>query len=403
MVGAEVESHPAGDALGGGTIPKNAWYPGPEPPDGPVPGPPRGRRTDRSVGRGLIRGDWWSDLPVGRVIQLVGTDAVHLDGALEPLPTAAPAIVTYRPPAPVTSTAAIARLLDALDAVAINLFPAWLPGAAALTGDGAAAAPALRVLAARAALGTGGSASFLASRAGRAMTGRADRIHFADEARALGLTRMIATSYDRDTFVLLLEVPAAVTEEAGRALLAACEWFAHHGRAGVWLTGAVPPSSGERIRTAHIDLPALPGPDPEPDAPAESEVTYSAIAGRPHPGSAAEQALERALAPMPWATGRLWNQTHRFGPLAPVIRVDLGWPVEQCVIEIDGSDHRRRQKYADDRQRDRRLTVNGFAVLRFTNDEIMTNLAAVLHDIRCCIERRRSEAAEGRTQWPARH
>ncbi|MGF7236455.1 MAG: endonuclease domain-containing protein, partial [Frankia sp.] len=142
---------------------------------------------------------------------------------------------------------------------------------------------------------------------------------------------------------------------------------------------------------------------PDPRFPEPAEVTYSAIAGRPHPGSLAEQVLERALAPAPWATGRIWNPTHRFGPLAPVIRLDLVWPVEQCVIEIDGADHRRRQKYADDRQRDRRLTVSGFSVLRFTNDEIMTDLSAVLGDIRCCIERRRDEAVEGRAQWLAKH
>jgi very-short-patch-repair endonuclease len=68
------------------------------------------------------------------------------------------------------------------------------------------------------------------------------------------------------------------------------------------------------------------------------------------------------------------------------------WPRERCVVEIDGPDHRGVLKYADDRRRDNGLVLDGFAVLRFTNDEIDDDPARVVGTIeRLLVEKRNGE------------
>jgi very-short-patch-repair endonuclease len=110
-------------------------------------------------------------------------------------------------------------------------------------------------------------------------------------------------------------------------------------------------------------------------------VGYPAVAGRPHPGSRSEQALEAALATYAWAAGRAWNQTYHPHPLATPIRVDLMWQRERCVVEIDGPDHRGAAKFADDRQRDVRLQLDGYAVLRFPDFQVLTDIDTVIRQI----------------------
>ncbi len=56
----------------------------------------------------------------------------------------------------------------------------------------------------------------------------------------------------------------------------------------------------------------------------------------------------------------------------------------RIVIEIDGGQHA--EILAQDRQRDACLTMNGFTVLRFWNNDIFMNLEGVLEVIRqCCV------------------
>ncbi|HEV7419486.1 MAG TPA: DUF559 domain-containing protein [Mycobacterium sp.] len=93
-----------------------------------------------------------------------------------------------------------------------------------------------------------------------------------------------------------------------------------------------------------------------------------------------------------WAVGRIWNQVYASHSLVPPIRVDLMWPDERCVVEIDGPDHRGVLKYSDDRRRDNGLVLDGFAVLRFTNGEISDDPQRVLAVIeRLLINKRRDE------------
>ncbi|GII42256.1 endonuclease domain-containing protein [Planotetraspora phitsanulokensis] len=127
----------------------------------------------------------------------------------------------------------------------------------------------------------------------------------------------------------------------------------------------------------------------------EPAIGYPAVTGRPHPASAAEQALERALASSQWAAGRAWNQTHRSHALARTFRLDLLWREERCVVEVDGPEHREAVRFEADRRRDVQLQLDGFAVLRFTNDQIASDLAAVVRQLERFVTSRRTGTFEG--------
>ncbi|MBB5963633.1 DUF559 domain-containing protein [Planomonospora venezuelensis] len=220
---------------------------------------------------------------------------------------------------------------------------------------------------------------------------------FSPEVRAAGLARALATGFGRSRAAILVDVPDGLSPLSQEVLAAGCEWFAHRGGFGIWLTGAAL-TSVDRIGT--VPVPAeveelareVPGPPPDREP---YTVTYPALAGRPHPGSGAEQALETALARCDWAAGREWNRTYHPHPLAVPIRMDLLWRDERCVVEIDGPDHRTARKYAQDRQRDIRLQQAGYAVLRFTDDQVMTDMEAVLRQVEWFVRNRRHGTPKG--------
>ncbi|MGJ6962823.1 endonuclease domain-containing protein [Streptosporangium sp. G11] len=114
----------------------------------------------------------------------------------------------------------------------------------------------------------------------------------------------------------------------------------------------------------------------------ERTVVSPATEGRPHPAGFVESALERALGAHGWAAGRAWNQTYRPHPPADPIRVDLLWRDERCLVEFDGPEHRHPGRLAEDRLRDARLTKDGYAVLRFTNERVMADMPAVLRELK---------------------
>jgi very-short-patch-repair endonuclease len=363
----------------------------------------------------------WSDVPLDRVVALADASAEAIGLSLEPLPDDAPAVVTYRPAVVTSSTSMITDVLDALDSVAVDLFPAWLPGAELIDGPGGTGTAAIRALAMRAAASTSDFGPFLADLAARSLEGqrRRDRGFFApseadapgalrgrrpptatfvDEVRAVGLARVVAASFDRSRTAVLVHVPDGLTPAAEASLVAACEWFVYHGRAGVWLTGSRL-HDVDRICSVPAPVTATAADIADLGASAETataeppSVSYPALAGRPHPGSDAEKALEAALAERPWAAGRRWNQTHRFGPLANPVKLDLQWPAERCVVEVDGPEHHGPEKYEADRRRDVNLQLDGYAVLRFTNDQVYRDIESVLGQIERFIHIRRNGRA----------
>jgi very-short-patch-repair endonuclease len=60
--------------------------------------------------------------------------------------------------------------------------------------------------------------------------------------------------------------------------------------------------------------------------------------------------------------------------------VDFACLERRLVIEVDGCQHAEQQSY--DEQRTRWLTAEGYRVLRFTNDEVHSQLEAVVEEIR---------------------
>ena len=342
----------------------------------------------------------WAELPTGRVVRLTGADAEAIALAIEPLPEAAPAIITCRPRPARTTVELVTAILDELERIAIGLFPAWLPGATGITGTGGANVPAVRALALRAAAAIPRFAPFLADLAERSLRRTTGvRSRFAPEVRAGGLARVLATAYQRRGVAILMNVPARLSPAEADVLAAACDWLAYRGGYGVWLTGGPLPT--DRVETVTITLPAelellrrtLPPTEHEDDA--LPVVGYPPIAGQPHPASTAEQTLERALAECPWAAGRAWNQTYQSDPLVNPIRIDLLWRAERLAVEIDGPEHGRPLRRAADQQRDLRLSQDGYVVLRFTNDHVLTDIDTVLDRLRRILEARRSGTLEG--------
>ena len=208
---------------------------------------------------------------------------------------------------------------------------------------------------------------------------------------------MIAASFKRSGMALLVPVPESFPADAGEALIAACERLAFHGRMGVWLTGAaVSAASRLRIFAVRLDADLVGGPeDFHTTGSAGGPTSYPAVAGRPHPASPAEQALEVALARHAWAVGRAWNQTYQAGPLVNPVRLDLLWVTERCVVEVDGPEHCTILRYEADRRRDVDLQLAGFAVLRFTNSQVERELPAVMSTIKQFLDSRRQSVEKG--------
>ncbi|WP_182873819.1 DUF559 domain-containing protein [Microbispora sp. H10670] len=359
----------------------------------------------------------WNDLPVGRVVH-VGEDAGAVALALEPLPDDAPALVAYAPRPARTPADLVADVLGELETAAVAMFPAWLPDADGITGAGGAAVPAVRALALRTASTTRHFAPFLAHLAERALRERAgasgvtagDRTAgrtgpFPPEVRAAGLARVLRDGYRRPEAAILVRPPSGLSPAAEEVLVTGCEWLAQHGRFGVWLTGP-PLRAVDRVESMTAPIPdevaalsrELAG-SGFSDGPADGQplpvLAYPPIAGLPHPGSAAEKSLETALTSCAWAAGRAWNQTHRSSPLTTPIRVDLLFRAERCVVEIDGPEHREALRLAADRQRDRRLREDGYAVRRFTNDQVLGHVGTVLAEIEHFLHTRRNGTFEG--------
>ncbi|MFY1699600.1 endonuclease domain-containing protein [Solwaraspora sp. WMMA2101] len=292
----------------------------------------------------------------------------------------APAVVVQRTAGSPSQQATVAAVLDELETTAGQLFPAWLPGAEGITASAGAAPVAVRRLAVAHAAATAQSGPFLADLAAAALTGlTAHTRRHPPEVRARGLARVIAASFGRPSCALVLRPPNHLDEEATLALAQAAQWLVDHGRLTVWIDSDSPYGIEGSPRVT--EPPRVTGPPPVARPrrePRGSTRPTPSVIGKPHPSSRAEVVLEAALARRPWAAGRAWNHTVRPGPLVNPVRVDLLWKRERCVVEIDGDDHRTAAKFTEDRHRDVMLQLNGYAVLRFTNTQVLDDIDNVL-------------------------
>ncbi|MEU1604384.1 endonuclease domain-containing protein [Micromonospora matsumotoense] len=327
-------------------------------------------------------------LPTDRVVQLRGVPADTIAATVTGAPVG-PAAVVLRPGPARTAGAFVHAVLDELERVAVALLPGWLPEVADIPRADPYGLAAVRAAAVGRAQGSAHFAPFLAHLAAVALSGRRPPVDpFSVEIRCSGLIRVVAEGFGRPRATLLIQVPADLDPAGERALVAGAEWLCHHGRAGGWLVGA-PLRHEDRVVTVPLTRPADHPAGPVPTTPPQG-------IGRPHPGSATEAALEAALAGERWAVGRRWNQYHQSHPLSPPVCLDLLWPDERCVVEIDGPEHCRPDRFEADRQRDVQLQLDGHAVLRFTNARINHDVGAVVHQIGTLIRARRRDLAEGR-------
>lgn len=72
----------------------------------------------------------------------------------------------------------------------------------------------------------------------------------------------------------------------------------------------------------------------------------------------------------------------QFPSLPPCYKVDLADPAHMLAIEVDGKMHRQKLWRFLDRRKTEVLNALGWSVLRFSNEQVMTDLPSVLETIR---------------------
>ncbi|WP_447980732.1 endonuclease domain-containing protein [Candidatus Nitrospira bockiana] len=72
-----------------------------------------------------------------------------------------------------------------------------------------------------------------------------------------------------------------------------------------------------------------------------------------------------------------FRRQHGIGPYI----VDFYCPEKLLVVEIDGESHAEQPQMTSDEERDRYLRSLGLEVVRYSNQDVMTNLDGVLEDL----------------------
>ncbi|WP_250036068.1 DUF559 domain-containing protein [Paractinoplanes maris] len=346
-----------------------------------------------------------AEVPVDRVVSLPDVAVGDLARVLAGPGDLAP-LVTRAPDSCASPGAFAEAAVAELERAAVALLPAWLPGVSDGRADVGGLAAA-RLLAAELAVAGRYPRTFLIDLAVLALTGHRAPAAPPLRVRARELARLVAAAFGRRRTVLLVDGPG------GDAVVAGAEWLVSVGGPAVWLLG----TRNERLPAVRLRLALESGTLPSDSGAAGLESPAGggsaadrgltggegdaagagsvAEVGRPHPASTVEAALECALAKEAWAAGRRWNQDYRSNALTPAVRLDLWWPRERCVVEIDGPEHCHPVRYEQDRRRDVQLTLDGHAVLRFTNARIIHDVGAVVHQIGICVRARRRDTAEG--------
>lgn len=177
-------------------------------------------------------------------------------------------------------------------------------------------------------------------------------------------------------------------------LAKAASWLADQSKIRVVLL--VPTALAHHEELASIGYSAL-----ELQLPAPTEFLDTSIKvvlgqrGSPHPASHVEQLLAKRLGSDPELRGLLgFNQTVQT-VVGHSFKVDLLWEGGKLIVEVDGDEHRGRNHYTADRQRDYELMISGYLVLRISNDQVMSDCERVLEMIRNVVRfRRRSQALD---------
>ena len=199
--------------------------------------------------------------------------------------------------------------------------------------------------------------------------------------------------------VLVAVLEAPTTAESLRSLAQGTEWLAGNTKSRVVLVLPTELSgSGELDHVTygaclHADAPKVEGsvkrdavpPSGNDVSPHEPMIAVSPIIGQPAKHSAAERALHASLVSDAWLRPFFaYNQCVETSS-GSTPRVDLVWEQGKLVIEIDGRDHLRFQKFTSDRARDYELWLSGYSVIRFTDSQVIESPLAVVERIRAAV------------------
>jgi very-short-patch-repair endonuclease len=212
--------------------------------------------------------------------------------------------------------------------------------------------------------------------------------------------RQLALALDPTGPVFLLAVSEADgPPERLHALARSTEWVASQADARTLLV--VPSDWRDRIELDIVtygavehrpaaELEAVKTPASHHPGPADApEVVVEPHVGSPHPNSAAEQRLCTLLASDAELSGLFEFNCVVRGFLESCYRVDLVWHAGKLVVEVDGPEHRSLGHYRADRERDYRLLVAGYTVVRTTNADVLEDAALVVEKLRNVVRLRR--------------
>lgn len=307
--------------------------------------------------------------PFRRVATLVG-DPAALRPALELADPGERVALFVALETAATADAIVEQAIAALAETALRLWPFWwgdtlferddpLSRAANAAGRGPWAATATRL----------------------AAQGKAPRVEVHPTRELAELSAVIAP---RGLALIVDAEPLRASPEPG---VAALEGVARHiGGAVIAVFSTAPPEAPpfDRILPGARWL-AAPA---EPAAPPERWLTP--WRGRPHPLSAAELRLAATLAGDDELAPLFEFNAVVEATWGAKYKVDLLWRAGRLVVEVDGfAVHGHRIAFAADRHRDYELSLNGYSVLRLTNDEIAEDVEKTLEKIRNLVILRR--------------
>jgi Protein of unknown function (DUF559) len=220
----------------------------------------------------------------------------------------------------------------------------------------------------------------------KALDGRKPRIP--DVALATELEQLCLV-INRAGLVLITNHSASEAE--GSALVHALEWMTRNARISVAVLFERLPESksvyDRIIYGAQCIALAESVPSSESSRDSTASTWLAPVQGMPHPLSATEQKLAKAIALdaelAPLFGYNLFVETVR----GSRPKVDLLWSAGRLVIELDGyPDHGNRLAFMYDRHRDYELALSGFTVLRLANDEIAQDIAKAVEKIRDMVQ-----------------
>jgi very-short-patch-repair endonuclease len=75
--------------------------------------------------------------------------------------------------------------------------------------------------------------------------------------------------------------------------------------------------------------------------------------------------------------------------------LDLVWLDERLVVELDGPEHRTPLQFEADRRRDVLLALDGYTVVRFTNESVDDDIQHVVSQLQRLVQNHRDRSHGG--------